>query len=104
MSPGAVVSPTRVRAVVHVVAVEAQRSLEAGGVPRSKPGGEHPLAGSVFQNRVPDLTDQIGRHEDLEAILSRVPGARHECAHACDLTRRKPKYGRSSRPFAGKSS
>src|SRR5712692_3601474 len=73
-------------AVVHVVAIEAQRSLESGGVARSEPGGEHPMAGSVFQDRVPDVADPIGRDEDLEAILTRVPGARHERAHARHLT------------------
>src|SRR5690348_8972585 len=42
--------------LVHVVAPEAKRRLEASGVTCPEAGGEHALRPAVLEDRVPDVT------------------------------------------------
>src|SRR5256886_15310436 len=65
----------RVDGLVHVVAPQSQRGLEPGGIARAQPGGQHALAASVLEERIPHVTDILRRDEQLEAVLAGVAGA-----------------------------
>src|SRR5207247_9117868 len=74
----------RVDILVHVVAPQSQRGLEPGGIARSQPGGQHALAASVLEERIPHVTDILRRDEQLEAVLAGVAGAWDVSVHPGD--------------------
>src|SRR5579875_2615191 len=64
--------------LVHVLAVQVHPRFEPQGVARAQTGGAHARRGQ----RVPQRHRVGLRHDDLEAILAGVAGARHEQRHA----------------------
>ena len=77
--------------LVHVVAVEAHRRLEAQRVARAEAARDQPVvlarpARSAFHS----ARRELRRHEDLEAVLAGVAGARDGAADAGHLAVREP--------------
>ena len=90
----------RVDRLVHVVAVQAQRGLEARRVARAQAGRQHAAArrpcSRIASQTSPTRSDV---DEELEAVLARVAGARdHRRGRPRPRRCRNPKYGRSREP------
>src|SRR5436309_15555039 len=65
----------RVDGLVHVVAPEAQRGLQARRIARTEACRQHAGRPPVLEDRIPDLTHSFAVDEQLEAILACVAGA-----------------------------
>ena len=79
------------RRLVDVVAVEAHRRLRAAAC-RARRGrtGSTPARPAGLEQRLPDAVGRLRRHEDLEAVLAGVAGARDGRADAGHLAVREP--------------
>ena len=73
--------------VVDLVAVEAEPRLEPQTVARAETDGQQPAVAPGREQPVPDPLGVRRRHEDLEAVLASVAGARHHRGGSVDRSR-----------------
>src|SRR5262245_51560609 len=74
----------RVRGLVDVVAVERVFHLEPQRVARAEPNRGGAVAAALRQERGPELLGLVGGSIELEAVLTRVAGARDQRRHLRD--------------------
>ena len=75
----------RVHCLVHIVAVEAEGSLESRRIAGAQARGQDPGGLPGLEDGVPDMAEPVAGDEELEAVLAGVTGARDDRSDACDL-------------------
>src|SRR5436189_267653 len=80
----------RRRRLVDLVPVQAHAGFQPERVAGAEAARNHAGALAGLEERLPDAIGRLRRHEDLEAVLSRVPRARNGRADARHLPMHKP--------------